>query len=253
MIRENGRRIFQILAAVFILVASAEAEEQPRDFTLALSWQPAFCEINRDRMECRREQPEQWGARHFVLHGLWPNVDRNRDGRIDSDDNYCLDESERTVVQRTNWRNLPPVHLPDNLRRDLDRVMPGAMSLLDRHQWIKHGTCSGLDQTRYFAAAIGRTDDFADSRLSAFVAAHIDQRVTRREVLAAFEDDFGAGSSKTLRLYCRRTNGVATLSEIRLMLRGDRLERELSRASLLIPDRAVAGTCPTQFRIDQAG
>jgi ribonuclease T2 len=247
---QNGRRMLLILAAVFIGGSAVQAGEGPRDFTLALTWQPAFCELVANRPECRRQTPERWDARNLALHGLWPNVDRDGNGRLDANDNYCLPEPQRGAVMEQSWQRLPAVGLSPEIRAALDRVMPGTASLLERHQWIKHGTCSGLEQPRYFRAAIDRTDDIAGTRLSAFVAENIGDQIARRDLLASFEAEFGKGSARALRLRCDRIDGQASLSEIRLLLRTDRIEASLSPSSLAIPAKASAGNCPARFRID---
>jgi ribonuclease T2 len=250
---QNGRWMFFLLAAVFFWAMPTSANEVPRDFTLALSWQPAFCELSARKPECRAQSADRWDAQHLALHGLWPNVDRDGNGRIDGEDNYCLPEPQRKVAIRSDWRDLAKVALPSALREDLDRVMPGAVSQLERHQWVKHGTCSGLDQTSYFQVAIARTDDLAASGFSKFVSASIDREIARRDLLASFEADFGRGSAKALRLICDRKDGVVLLSEIRLLLRTESLNQKLGRTSLAIPAKAPGGSCPARFRIDAAG
>lgn len=247
---QNGRRMLLILAAVFIGGVPVRAGDKPRDFTLALTWQPAFCELSVNRPECRRQTPERWDARHLTLHGLWPNVDRDDNGRLDADDNYCLPEPQRSTIMDQNWRRLPAVNLSGETRAALDRVMPGTASFLERHQWMKHGTCSGLGQMRFFGAAIDRTDDMARTELAAFVAENIGREIARRDLLASFEVEFGKGSAKALRLQCERINEEASLSEIRLLLRADWIEVPLVPASLAVPAKASAGNCPARFRID---
>lgn len=253
MNQARGRRMFILLAAVCLWVSPAEAGESPRDFTLALSWQPAFCELSVRKPECRDQSARRWDAMHFALHGLWPNLDRNRDGRIDGSDNYCLPEPRRSQVIGRAWRELDAVDLPAEVKRDLGRVMPGTSSWLERHQWAKHGTCAGMDQAAYFQLAIARTDDFAATTLSKYVAGSIGEEIARRDFLAAFEADFGRGSAKALRLICDRIGGTVLLSEIRLQLRAATLAQPLSRPSLAIPAKALGGSCPARFRIDAAG
>src|SRR5574340_760930 len=53
---------------------------------------------------------------------------------------------------------LPPLHLPANIRARLGQVMPGAADCLDRYQWAKHGSCSGLAEADYFAASVALTE-----------------------------------------------------------------------------------------------
>lgn len=250
----NGRRIAAILAAVCFWVdpLAAEAPVNPVSYVLALSWQPAFCEVRTRAPDCQKLSPDQWAGSHFALHGLWPNVDRNFDDRLNADDNYCLPEQERTTVIDTDWRQLPEPELSTSTRRELERVMPGTASLLDRHQWMKHGTCSGFDEERYFAAAIARTEDMADTFLTRFVAENAGGQVSRRELIDRFELDFGKGSGRALRLFCVRPDGTPILAEIRLTLRPNRIELPLTRGSLAIPAVAATGTCPTRFQIKAA-
>ncbi|WP_423602731.1 ribonuclease T2 family protein [Sphingomonas sp. MS122] len=97
-------------------------------YTLALTWNPGFCRqpVHRGQFQC--EPVNRFG---FVLHGLWP------DGRDSTWPQYCA----------------PSPRIPDaEIRRNLC-VMPSAA--LQRHQYAKHGTCSGLPPSAYFARARG--------------------------------------------------------------------------------------------------
>jgi ribonuclease T2 len=120
-------RVVAAAALLAIVSASAPAYAQARpgatpgefDFwVLALSWSPSFCEATGERtsrsMQCAGDRPY-----HFVVHGLWPQFHRGFP-------EYCQvpagDLERRTV----------------NAMLD---IMPAPG--LVRHQWAKHGTCSG--------------------------------------------------------------------------------------------------------------
>ena len=249
----NGRRIFAILAAVFVCGSGAPAVAEEASYVLALSWQPAFCESDNGsaKIECRGLDDGDWAARHFTLHGLWPNADRNGDGRMDAGDDYCLppeDRARAVALDKGDWRKLPAVNLPADLQQRLAVVMPGTESRLVRHQWIKHGTCSGLSAQRYFTAAVALTDAVAEAELGVFIAARAGEDVARRDVLAAFAAEFGKGSERALQLMCRKDEGVSVLSEIRLRLRVDAVEETLSARSI-DTTRAAKGNCPARFRV----
>lgn len=248
----NGRRIFMILAAVFICgMSPAQAETQA--YVLALSWQPAFCESDAAaaKAECRAMDDDDWAASNFTLHGLWPNADRNDDGRMDDADDYCLPPANRAnaiAQDKDGWRQLPAVTLPAHLQQRLARVMPGTASRLERHQWIKHGTCSGLSPQRYFTAGVALTETVADTKFSAFVTARLGEDIARRDLLQAFATEFGKGSERALQLLCKKDGGISVLSEIRLRLRMEAVEQPLTRASLDM-SRASKGNCPARLLI----
>ena len=117
------------LAALALLAATATpaAAERPGDFdfyVLSLSWSPSYCEAegnDRAAAECAGGRPYA-----FVVHGLWPQYERGFPADCDSPDW----PSRRAVDAMTDV-------MPD----------PG----LVRHEWRKHGTCSGLGPDAYFA------------------------------------------------------------------------------------------------------
>ncbi len=93
-------------------------------YVLSLSWSPSYCEAEGDsgnRQQCDMGRPYA-----FVVHGLWPQFTRGFPSDCDS--------SEREVDAET--------------LRSLYDLMPS--SGLIRHEWRKHGTCSGLSQADYF-------------------------------------------------------------------------------------------------------
>jgi ribonuclease T2 len=123
-------------AAFSVLVAtsaSAQSGERrggaPGDFdfyVLSLSWSPGFCTIEGDRKG--RDQCEPGSGLGFVVHGLWPQFDRGF-------------PTECSPANRS----------PSRIALESARgVYPDEG--LARYEWRKHGTCSGLSPTDYFAA-----------------------------------------------------------------------------------------------------
>ncbi|NNM71052.1 ribonuclease T2 family protein [Enterovirga aerilata] len=126
------RRLGAALAGLVALLLPAgptlaQERGRPGDFdfyVLALSWSPAFCEATGAARGSRQCDP---GRRlGFVVHGLWPQYERGYPTECDSR------PPPRYVVEETS------------------DIFPDAG--LARHQWRRHGTCSGLDPGSYFRA-----------------------------------------------------------------------------------------------------
>lgn len=123
----SGRRasVFTRLAACVALWLAATASARADDFdfyVLSLSWSPSYCAAEgsrADRSECNRP----FG---FIVHGLWPQYERG------------YPESCPTSAQ-------PP---DPTIAFRMSDIMPGRG--LVRHEWQKHGTCSGLSGNVYF-------------------------------------------------------------------------------------------------------
>ena len=112
--------------------AASKADEQVPvgsgfDFyVLSLSWSPSYCEA--EGAEANRQQCSGGRPYAFVVHGLWPQYERGYP--------QACATTERDV--------------PNEALRGLYDIMPSAG--LIRHQWRKHGSCSGLSQRDYFKA-----------------------------------------------------------------------------------------------------
>jgi len=109
----------------------SDTRQDGRGFTyyvLSLSWSPSYCASARPRAG---DQP-CGGARpyDFVVHGLWPQFDRG----------WPEDCAARGGASVSDGQ----------IERMLD-LMPSRD--LIRHEWQKHGTCSGLSQKDYFEEA----------------------------------------------------------------------------------------------------
>jgi ribonuclease T2 len=137
------RRIFLFLmAAVLVLGLNrswAEEQDRPRGrpgafdyYLLSLSWSPEYCAGpagENDQRQCH--QGRRYG---FVVHGLWPEYEKGYP-------QFCAGSSR--VSARLVEKMLP--------------IMPSEK--LIRHEWQKHGTCTGLTAEQYFdktAAAFAR-------------------------------------------------------------------------------------------------
>ncbi|WP_086470888.1 ribonuclease T2 family protein [Devosia lucknowensis] len=182
------------------------------EYILAVNWQPAFCETAPHVAECRTQQPDSFGATKFTLHGLWPQP-RERE--------YCgVAERDIWASRDGRWRELPMLDLTIAQRRELDEVMPGSLSGLDRHEWIKHGTCYGASQREYFAHALDLMRALNASEVADLFAGNIGKRVTLADIRAAFDRAFGQGAGDRVALDCEQDGNRTLITELRITLSG---------------------------------
>ena len=128
------RKILSAIAAATVVFLSisgtswAQRRAEPGSFdyyVLTLSWSPSFCAKTKGEPD-----PDQCGTERkfgFVVHGLWPQY---ADGGYPAS---CT--RDRTVPKAVVDQTMP--------------IMPSVGLIV--HEWSKHGTCSGLNATDYFA------------------------------------------------------------------------------------------------------
>lgn len=130
-----ARFCLHVLGLLGLLTGAVQAQGfhqrggQPGDFdfyVLALSWSPGFCELDGDR-DRNREQCAEGSGLRFVVHGLWPQNERGY-------------PSECGPAGRT----------PSRIALEQAKGLFPTEGLA-RHEWRKHGTCSGSSPSDYFA------------------------------------------------------------------------------------------------------
>lgn len=188
--------------------ATSESASRPAQYVLAISWEPGFCTGKPDKPECSSETPARFDASHFTLHGLWPDPNE-----------YCgVEPADIAADKAGHWSALPEIDLDPKTRAHLDQGMPGTQSELERHEWIKHGTCSGVSAIDYFGRALTFLDAVNASPVQALFAANIGKSITLDAIRAAFDQGFGPHSGYRIRLACDRQRDI---TEITIGLAGD--------------------------------
>ena len=214
-------------------------ESTSAGYVLAASWQPAFCQTHRTKTECRAQTQERFDSAHFALHGLRPQP---------RDNVYCgVNRVQRAAAETGRWSDLPPPELTDATRADLDLVMPGTQSQLERHEWIKHGTCYGDTAEEYFVESLQLMNQLNASPVRVLFADRIGEIVTAAELRAAFDQAFGAGAGERVEMAC--SGGLIT--ELRIHIDGA-ITETTRFAELIAAADPVGGGCP-RGRIDSAG
>lgn len=209
------------------------------DYVFALSWQPAFCETKSSKTECKAQNANDFYATHFTLHGLWPQPNGNF---------YC----QATAADKANdnpahWKDLPPVKLDAGTRAELDRVMPGTASQLDRHEWIKHGTCYGKGRQEYFSDALNLMRAVNASPVRDLFVRSIGGKLTADQIRGAFDNAFGAGAGDRVRVSCviDPSNGRRLIGELTLGLAGPIGPNSSLKDLLLASVPTNKAGCPT--------
>jgi|RhiMethySRZTD1v2_1073278.scaffolds.fasta_scaffold03065_19 ribonuclease T2 len=238
------------IAAIAAALTLAGCDDSPSitHYVLALSWGPAFCEFNPDKPECRELDGADFAASNLTVHGLWPNS-----GPSDGP-SYCnVDAATKALDQPQSWCELPKPKLDDDTRALLKSAMPGTASCLDRHEWIKHGTCADMRAQSYFADTLRLAAAVQATRLGQVITDNVGRNVTPQQLANAFEATFGAGSSQALTFICTERKGSHYLAEIRIALAPSSLKGTLERDDLYLEGPRPAGSCPDTMRIDRAG
>ena len=143
-----------IVSLLFMAPSQArhrEASSDPGDFDyflLSLSLAPSFCAlspVNAAKQECRSLTQADFQQTPLTVHGLWPN------------------RARVSVNRQPHDCEGPPLGaLPAQLQAELRRYMPGGPGL-ERHEWRKHGLCSGLSSEDYFATVVRLARDANDT------------------------------------------------------------------------------------------
>ncbi|ODT65169.1 MAG: hypothetical protein ABS75_32655 [Pelagibacterium sp. SCN 63-23] len=228
-------------------VAPVEAPTAPAyrgtQYVLSVNWQPAFCELNTRVRECRDQRPNAFEATNFTLHGLWPQPRGNE---------YCnVSERDRWASQDGRWRDLPQLDLTMAQRRELDEVMPGSASGLDRHEWVKHGSCYDGDQREYYAASLDLMLALNASPVAELFASTIGRRLTLGEVRATFDSAFGPGAGERVSMNCASDGNRTLITELRINLTGEITGPEAFAALINAAD--PTGTSCRSGQVDAVG
>ncbi len=213
-----GKSLSSVIALFLLSIMAGSAFAQEGGgrtrFILAASWQPAFCQTNQRKAECASQGSDRYDAKNFSLHGLWPM-------RKD----YCgVSDADRSADKGGDWRDLPEVKLSAETKASLDKVMPGTQSALERHEWIKHGTCTGISADAYFSDAVRLIEDLNGSAVQELFAANIDKSLTGDAIKAAFDKSFGPGAGDRIKMSCRRAGNSRVISELTIGLSADATE-----------------------------
>lgn len=243
--RRFALAILVAAAAAAALLSQGRAESSRH--VLALSWQPAFCETRPDTAECRALNLGRLPAAEarLSLHGLWPQPR----GTF-----YCgVAEPLVRLDKAGRWHDLPPVDVDAETARALAMAMPGTASALDRHQWLKHGTChddpGGADA--YYDDTLLLMAQVNGSPVAALLAGRRGGYLSGMELRAAFDAAFGTGAGDRVELRCTEDGERVLIQELRLHLRGV-IGPETSLGPLLIAADPVAPGCGGGM-VDAAG
>jgi ribonuclease T2 len=174
---------------------------------LALSWHNGFCGTHRNKTECKKSLfgNKEYG---FVLHGLWPQPKNLA---------YCgVNKKIVGMDKNRQWSKMPNIGLSEKSIQDLAVIMPAIASGLQNHEWYKHGTCSGMNSTEYFAKASTYTTQFNNSKVAKYINDNRGKIIILKDIKSLMSGSFGVNSAEKIDMVC--DNGI--LTEIRLNLGG---------------------------------
>ena len=204
--------------------AETKALTSPRrsdEYLLAISWQASFCETHKSKAECKTLTATRFDAQNLSLHGLWPQPRNNV---------YCgVSNKNKSIDRAKRWHLLDPLVLEDNTKKALKKLMPGFASNLQRHEWIKHGTCYGKNANDYYLDAIKLLQEINNSSVAALFRENIGKTITLKQIRQQFKQNFGQGSGDKVNLRCDRKGRIA---ELWINLKGN-VQTNFSLSSLL--------------------
>lgn len=183
---------------------------QRKDYLLALSWQPGFCLTYGKKKECQKGTRLAYSASKLSLHGLWPQPRNNT---------YCgVSETDRSIDRRGRWDLLQPLTLSETTKKALAVAMPGSASLLQRHEWVKHGTCYSKTAEQYYVDSIHLTKQVNKTSLDELLTQNKGKVISLSRIRQSVADSLGKSAASRIALRCGRKNQI---TEVWIGLSGD--------------------------------
>ncbi|MFI5296366.1 MAG: hypothetical protein ACHQ0Y_15240 [Thermodesulfovibrionales bacterium] len=256
----KAKKIFLLIViATYIFSGSAFAEPKGKEksyavpgefdyYVFSLSWQPTFCETKPDKKECATQTAERYDSKNLVLHGLWPNKNDDKHHNY----GYCgVKSGVRKLDKASTWCRMPAPTLSDDTKKNLAVYMPGYASCLERHEWYKHGACSGLKAEDYFVTAYTLVTKIADTNFGRYISANVGNTVDSDDLLSELVKDFGEDSRDFITIYCESIKGSGMLSEVRMYLINPLPSDGGLKEMFVRPESPEQGNCPQKILIDR--
>lgn len=226
---------------------TAPTGEEAKDLLLALSWQPAFCESKPSKAECKQLNDGLLpiAETQLSLHGLWPQPDNTF---------YCgVPDVLKKLDKDRRWDELPAPALDTDTADRLVVAMPGMASFLERHEWIKHGTCffGESNGDEFFDDSLRVLSKINDSPIGHLLAQNVGSELEAADIRKAFDSVFGVGAGDRVQVKCSGDQGRVLIQEITVTLKGEITETADIGALIRAGDPQSPG-CPRGV-IDPAG
>lgn len=217
------------------------------DLLLALSWQPAFCEKKPSKVECKQLNDGLLPITEtqLSLHGLWPQPN----GTF-----YCgVPDAVKRLDKAKRWDELPAPELDADTADRLAVAMPGTASFLERHEWIKHGTCffGEGNGDEYFDDSLRVLKAINDSPVGRLLAESVGSELETSDIRKVFDLAFGVGAGERVQVQCTGDQGRVLIQELKITLKGEITEATDIGTLILAGDRQSPG-CPSGV-IDPVG
>ena len=212
------------------VTAERASSSGAKDYLLALSWQPGFCLTHGSKKECKAGDSGDYSASHLSLHGLWPQP---------RDNAYCgVSETDRSIDRKGRWDLLKPLTLSSSTKKDLTKAMPGFVSLLQRHEWVKHGTCYSSTAEEYYADSVHLTKQINLTSLDEMMTKNKGKSITLSAIQKNIAESLGKDAASRVALRCGRKNQI---TELWIGLRGD--VKKTSIDKLMAQGKAPQSNC----------
>ncbi|MCO7223587.1 hypothetical protein [Pleionea sp. CnH1-48] len=231
--------------AMELFAASSDICRTPHKIdshSLALSWQPAFCQSRQHYKECREQQKRKAPVGGFSLHGLWPNNQQCQPYRY----RYCGQVKQKP---KGNFCSYPDIQLAADIREQLAMVMPSARygTCLERHEWWKHGTCRDKNPDDYFKLSLILLKQLNESSFTqVFMRNNLEKKVSRAQLQEALAKALKVDIDHKIRLQCKHNNLVEMVISLPASI-----DPKLTLSQLVHSARKIApGNCGHTFFID---
>lgn len=109
----------------------------------AVTWQPTFCLLYPDSQSCKSYRA------NFYTHGIWPYFKSNAESK-NRHPSYCV--SSPGCIKSSACSLSKDSYLSLITNKDFRKLVPPQPKDLMLHEWKKHGTCYGKNQTEYFSS-----------------------------------------------------------------------------------------------------
>ncbi|SMC08353.1 ribonuclease T2 family protein [Nitratiruptor tergarcus] len=194
------------------------------EYILAINWYPSVCKTQNYRA-CKKMLP--FWKTNFTLHGLWPK------GK-----HYCNVSPRNKILDKKGYWQEIKVDISPVLAELLIEYMPGYVSGLHKHEWVKHGSCYSKKPDIYFLDAISLVSQLNQSPIKQFFLQNRGKRVATWKIRKEFDKAFFKGAGKRVKFICKK----GYLTEMRINLKG-KIAPKTPLAALLEKAKNTARGC----------